>query len=238
MAIQIPQPSMALNAKDIEKTSVGNWGKPFLMWRDWTVETNITRDQIIKRVADAADSAPDGYLRVLLINAHGWHAYLSLGQGLRPLAQSYERWKGRVANIWFCSCGLVGMATHPKPEKPADWNDGNLFCSGLAKLTGAYVMASPDEQPLQIAQRWGTIPDWQGNVLRYEPEHGSVDWHHRYPTNPIAEIFTETHPRPPISLPPRFRALQGGPGVFSRPLRPPPGPTPRPPPPPRPGMLW
>jgi hypothetical protein len=235
--IQIPQPSMAINAEDVSQANIGpvglgERGEPFLMWNNWTVASNVTRDQMIERVARVADGAPDHYLRVLVINAHGWYAYLHLGQGLKPLTPLYERWKGRVANIWFCSCALIGKASKQRPEMPPDWNDGNLFCSGLAKLTGAYVMASSDEQPLQLVPRWFSVPQWAGAVFRYEPEHGSVDWHHQYPSA-VAGLVKNDPVRPPIAIPPRFRALQGGPGVFERSF-----PVPLRPFSPRPGTRW
>lgn len=78
----------------------------------------------------------------------------------------------------------------------------------MAKHSGAYVVASVhDQSPDQVALPWGHVDDWEGLVHRYEPDHGSVDWHYHY-----GQSLNE--PSPPIAVPPRFRAGLGGAAGF------------------------
>ena len=66
MSIKIPQPSMALNAVDAP-------GKHYRMWNTWEIGASETADHIIDWTASVASGAPDGYLRVLVINCHGYY---------------------------------------------------------------------------------------------------------------------------------------------------------------------
>lgn len=225
MPINIPQPSMALNDEGLEKYSekflgvgvkIDGFYQMYRMWNTWTVGERITAEHIIDHVAAVADGAPDHYLRVLILNAHGSGASISLGAGIRALTPSFAKWRGRIANIWICSCKIVDMKTprFQDPAKPPDFNDGNLFCSGLAKLTGAYVVGSRSTQSLSpLTVPWGHVLNWEGQVFRYEPQHGSVDWHYHYGDGLLPLTVA---PPPPIAVPPHFRDLQGGPGSFWR----------------------
>lgn len=212
MTIKIPQPSMALNAESIENypTPLGPAGiyQTFEMWNTWKVAWDTPVDYIIHNVAVVADSAPDHYLRVVVINAHGSAASIALGKKIRSLNPLFSKWKDRVANIWLSVC-KVAATKEPEPFAPDDETDGNLLCSGLAKMTGAYVVASSDGQSQRLwPLPWGHVPDWEGPVFRYEPEHGRVDWHKNYD-----DPMTLRTP-PPIAMPPRFRAFMGGQGSF------------------------
>lgn len=194
MSIKIPQPSMALNAESVENwpTPVGAIGifQTFNMWNTWKVAWDAPAEHIIDHVAVVAESAPDHYLRVVILNAHGSAASIAMGKKLRSVSPSFAKWRGRVANVWIIACEVAATAKR----------DGNLFCSALAKQTGAYVVASTEAQPSVVLQLpWGHVNDWDGLVLRYEPVHGSVDWHHEYVTGEL------TAAPPPIAVPPSWR---------------------------------
>lgn len=45
---------------------------------------------------------------------------------------------------------------------------------------------------------WVHVNEWNGLVLRYEPDHGSVDWHRRYERGALQA------PPPPIAAPARL----------------------------------
>lgn len=195
---------------------------------------DVPVEYIVDRVAAVADSAPDHYLRVLVITAHGQPGWIALGKGLLRVRKAgdevvydratgikigdvpvFAKWKDRVANIWIIACNVAF-------KSPGAESDGNLLCCALAKTTGAYVVASTDDQVGDVVSLpWGCVDDWDGLVHRYEPEHGSVDWHHQYPSGLMADVGLTFHDPviPPIAVPPRFRASLGGPGVFSTPTR-------------------
>lgn len=216
---------MALNGESAARWSPSLFGVKlgeynifpgYRMWNTRTVMESTDVEHLIDNVASVADSAPDHYLRVLVINAHGSAGYLALGSrrgragggpGIRGLLPSFGKWKGKIANIWINACEVAGQRETPMTG-PVVYNDGNLFCSGLAKLTGAYVVASMDEQPLLMAELpFGHVPDFSGRVFRWEPDHGSVDWFRNYGVADESDPPAAMTP-PPIAIPPRFLASQ------------------------------
>lgn len=214
MTIMIPQPSMALNAVDIRKVKDDWRGVPwigardvfpkYMMWENLDVPDSMSDEIIIDMVVAAARRAPDGYLRVVVINAHGTAAFVHLG-GMTFIEPVLTTWRGKVANIWIQSCRLVTAYPDPSPRLPPELSDGNLLCSALAKLTGAYVVASSARQSrIPVPMAFGEVPNWDGPVFRYEPEHGSVDWYYDYGRG-LAPVSP-----PPIAAPPGFRKSLGG----------------------------
>jgi len=209
MTIKLPQPSMALNEEGIDNNS--NYAV-FQMWHTWTVGKNTPVEHIVEWVAAVADSAPDHYLRVLAINAHGSAAVIHLGEDINAPSPVFTQWRNKVANIWVMSCETAQVREPPAPGSryPPDWNNGDAYCGRLAKLTGAYVVASASIQDRVETLPWGCVPDWQGEVFRYEPEYGSVDWRFDY-SDHLLHTFDDL---PPIGVPPRFRESMGGAGSF------------------------
>lgn len=192
MTIRIPQPSMALNS------GYNPVGRAYKMWNTWEVSDDTPAEHVVDWVACVAGSAPDGYLRVVVINAHGNAAWMRLGTGFsRRNVGVFGRWHDKVANIWLIVCETAKVV-------PADLKrDGNLFCSAMAKASGAYVVASSNFQyPDHVSMPWGCVDAWEGRVVRYEPEHGSIDWHHDY-GGPYSIDFAAA---PPIAVPPGLRA--------------------------------
>jgi hypothetical protein len=78
--------------------------------------------------------------------------------------------QGTIKEIYFTGCG-VAQTTKAKGDRPAA--DGNLFCSAIAKASGAYVYASLDEQwTFLSALEWRpkNSVTFNGIVLRYKPD--------------------------------------------------------------------
>jgi hypothetical protein len=179
MSIEIPQPSMALNAPDAP-------GRHYRMWNTWEVPANDTPEHILSWTATVADGAPGGRLHSVIINCHGFYNNLtrqgtggyglSLGTGiLRADTPKFAKLKGKVTAIWITACGAARIS----PLNTAGDGDGNLFCSEIARQAGAYVYAATTLQYHDIFLRANRIDDYEGLTLRYNPQ-GQVDWSHNY----------------------------------------------------------
>ena len=181
--IKIQQPSMALNSHDVP-------GAGYRMWNTWNVPANDNPDHILGWCATVASSAPGGYLRCLIINCHGFYnntsrsgtgGYgLSIGTGiLRSHTSKFSLLRGKVANIWITACGTARIS----PTDAGGNGDGNLFCSEIARASGAYVVAATTHQVPGIEGGFwmpqNYIDDFEGLVLRYNPS-GGVDWSENY----------------------------------------------------------
>lgn len=213
MPIRIPQPSMVVASDKAYQYALPTGHhvtatRRYRMWQTWDeIKDDVPVSHIVDWVAHVATGAPDHYLRVVILTAHGQGGWLALGRGVEegicmkdvPL---FAKWRNKVANIWIIACSTAYKMPDPK-------YDGNLFCSALAKTTGAYVVASLDSQVGELGPvlPWGCVDHWEGLVHRYEPEHGSVDWHYQYRSDigayqPFLGPYAVT---PPIALAPRFR---------------------------------
>ena len=182
MTIKIPQHSMALNSYDVP-------GAGYRMWNTWEVPANDTAEHILGWCATVANSANGGFLKFLIINCHGYYNDttrsgtggfgLKLGTGIRRADTSkFSVLRGKVANIWITACGAARITN---PGTAGD-GDGNIFCSEIAKASGAYVVAATTHQ---VGDTWlgeNCIDDFEGLVLRYNPS-GAVDWSHDYGRN-------------------------------------------------------
>jgi hypothetical protein len=179
MSIDIPQPSMALNAVDAP-------GKHYRMWNTWEIAATENIDHILDWTATVASGAPGGYLRVLVINCHGYYNGssrsstggfgLALGTGIRRVdTPKFSKLRGKVANIWITACGTARITV---PGSSGD-GDGNLFCSEIARNSGAYVVAATTMQYHDIFLGQNRVDDFEGLVLRYNPS-GAVDWSQDY----------------------------------------------------------
>src|SRR5690242_10968938 len=113
--ILIPQPSMALNADDVP-------GAKVQMWNSWTVPSTDQPGHILAWVSRVADQAPDGYLRALVLNCHGFYGQddfgrevggfgLKLGTGIRrPDAPLFAQLRKKVRAIVITACGTARIA--------------------------------------------------------------------------------------------------------------------------------
>lgn len=177
---------MALNSDDVP-------GAGYRMWNTWEVPASDNPDHILGWCAQVASGAPGGFLKFLIINCHGFYNNtsrsgtggfgLKIGTGIR-LADvgKFSVLRGKVANIWITACGTARITT------PGSNGDGNLFCSGIAKAAGAYVVASTTHQVGDIWLPAGYIDDFEGLTLRYNPQ-GGVDWSHDYGRGIVDGVF-------------------------------------------------
>ena len=178
MSIKVEQPAMALNSADVP-------GAKYEMWNTWTVDPKDNSDKIAGWIAKVATGAPGGRLRFVLWNCHGFYAGgklktggygLKMGTGIyRADIRKFKALQGLVDNIWITACGAARIS-------PADWKgdgDGNVFCSDLAKASGAYVVAATTHQDGDLILRKNYIDNFEGLVLQYGPM-GNVVWSHDY----------------------------------------------------------
>jgi hypothetical protein len=187
---------MALMAPDVVHDG-NKYYPPYTMWRSLVVPKSWTIDIIIDQIVSAAKEAPgDHFLQMVIINAHGHSGWIDLGRmslpnvpeerqpfGIYGVSPEWGRVRGRVGNIWIQSCNLVNDRGSTGKHTP-DWYDGNLFCSALAKITGAWVVASSNLQPLLSGPLpWGQVNDWSGLVFRWSPG-GNIDWFCDYRVHP------------------------------------------------------
>jgi hypothetical protein len=188
MSITIPQPSMALNSHDVP-------GAKYRMWNTWDVPANDNPGHILGWCASVASGATDGYLRVLIINCHGWYSGsgrgatggfgLSLGTGIRRAHTGlFSVLRGKVANIWITACGTARITT---PGTSGD-GDGNLFCQEIARAANTYVVAATTHQVGDLWLGQNEIDDFEGLVVRYNPS-GAMDWSQDYGRNPIEGLI-------------------------------------------------
>lgn len=179
MAIKVEQPAMALNSSDVP-------GAKYEMWNTWEVTPEHDVDHLTGWIAKVAAAAPGGRLRMVILNCHGFYnttkrsgtgGYgLSMGTGIRKADLSkFSALKGLVDNIWITACGAARIS-------PADWTgngDGNVFCSEMAKQSGAYVVAATTHQDGDSVLPKNHIDNFEGLVLKYGPM-GNVVWSHNY----------------------------------------------------------
>ena len=179
--IDIEQPAMGLNSTKILRGGVQ-------MWNTWDVAANKSASDIIESVRAVALSAPGGRLKNVVFHCHGAPGTVGIGRGIRqadlPL---FTRWteQGRplVEKIWFRCCRVAYITPGPGGTGVAAGGDGNVFCSRLAYLSKAYVVASTETQ-VGVTGRilpFGKLDTFEGLVLSYSPL-GDVTRSHRYPS--------------------------------------------------------
>lgn len=186
---------MALHSHDVPSFK-------FKMWNTWTVEEKSSLAHMIDWVAFVAKTAPGGKLKNVVINCHGFYGIgsdtplictkngkigtggfgLAIGAGITGHdCEKFTPWKGLVDHIWITACGVARITT----SGAIGQGDGNLFCSALAKSSGAYVYTPVVMQQGVLFLPFGYIDDYEGLLLRYEPKNGSVDYSKVYPNNGI-----------------------------------------------------
>lgn len=181
MSIEVAQPSMALNSEDVP-------GARYRMWNTYNVPATHDPDHILGWCATVASSAPGGFLRMLVINCHGFYGSsgcgggstggfgLSLGTGIRRAdTNKFSVLRGKVANIWITACGTARITI---PGTSGN-GDGNLFCSEIARAANCYVVAGTTHQVGDTFLSKNRVDDFEGLILRYNPS-GAVDWSQDY----------------------------------------------------------
>jgi hypothetical protein len=163
--ITIAQPAMALNAEK-------NTGPDYKMWNSWKVATDTEAGHILGWTRCVADSAPGGKLKAVVFNSHGDTAYIGIGRGIWfQELHLFSQLAGKVDEIYIVACSVVSFTGPNRYGKP----DGNLFCSAMAKLSGAKVYASnaPQHPPLFGDIAFGKIDGFEGQVWCWSPVDGS-----------------------------------------------------------------
>ena len=154
------------------------------MWNTWDASPVDSVDHLIGWVAVVAKGAPGGMLKSIVFRCHGGPAFLQCGAGIRMGdVDKFKAWNGLVDKIWFSAC-LVGYIQPGAGDGPGPASqDGNTFCSRIAKNTQAYVVASTELQVIGVnrVRSYGTIDTYEGLVLSYGPS-GVVTWSQRYPS--------------------------------------------------------
>jgi hypothetical protein len=177
--ISIPRPSMALHSHNVP-------GYKYVLENNWTVPAGDPIDHVLGWPASYAKTR--GGLVALVINCHGKYnaagcggtstgGYgLSIGEGIyRWHTSKFSVLSGLVTNIIITACGTARIS---EPGTSGN-GDGNLFCSEIAKASGAYVIAGTTHQVGDLWLPNDTIDDFEGLVLRYSPS-GGVDWSYDY----------------------------------------------------------
>lgn len=171
--IEIPQPSMALNAVDAP-------GARYKMWNTYDVPEDHDPIHILGWCAKVASEVTGG-LKALVINSHGFYNKhpllggtggfgIAIGTGIRRAdTEKFSVLRGKVNEIWINACAAARISI---PGTAGD-GDGNLFCSEIAKASGAYVIAPTQLQRSTFWLPENYIDDFEGQVLRYDPSGGA-----------------------------------------------------------------
>lgn len=172
---RLDRPSMAVNDPRVSGGTAPNVTiRRFQMENTWDITTGELRPHIIGWVARVARGASGGKLKNLVLSCHGGPASLQLGEGFDarhlPL---FSSWRGLIEKIWLPDCEVARITAGA---------DGNMFCSGLAKVVRCYVVASTESQcEYPITYPLGMMTSFEGLVLSYGPG-GDVTWSHRNPS--------------------------------------------------------
>jgi hypothetical protein len=197
--IKISQPAMACNAEDIPgpwykmtyNTRTVYWGTPVaslaLNIRD---AANGAPKTPPRKVGDKWVS--DFPLKNLVLNAHGGPGAIKLGEWINlSNVGEFRVLKGLVGTIWITSCRVAGREVEDDLDPwdivsrradeawawvtvspPARNNDkiAEQFCFKLADVTGAKVIASPQNQiPTLFDVRPNHIDGYEGRAYIYSP---------------------------------------------------------------------
>jgi hypothetical protein len=173
--VPIAEPALALNDSRV--------GGRIRMSRNIQVRPDDMRNNILGCVTTVADGMPKGRLKSLVLNCHGAPGLLIMGEGFwGPHTGLFERWRGRVDNIWLTACEIASR----EQMKPGDHlakgfgngvpGDGYDFCREMAKSANCNVIASEDDQGVPHRRiPNGYIDAWEGTVMCFRPD-GSFAW--------------------------------------------------------------
>ena len=186
--IKIPQPSMALNAPDFPARCV--------MRVTYDVDPGEEAEVFMRQVRQAAMRQREGYLRYLVIMAHGKYAKLAgstsdapsggygiaLGKGLfthnagvfKLLRKGGPDSDPLVQNIYICSCGASAVSS----INGRGDGDGEMMCKKFAHHSGAMVFGADITQVFGI-DACGQLPpyhvkDFNGTLKQFSPDEKIV----------------------------------------------------------------
>jgi hypothetical protein len=200
--IKIPQPSMALNAPDFPARCT--------MHATYDVDPKEEADGVLRQVRQAAMRQREGYLRYLVIMAHGKYAMpagsyfdeptggygISLGKGLYAhnagvfglLRKGGPSSDPLVKNIFLASCGASAVSA----LNGLGDGDGELMCKKFARHSGAMVFGADIVQVFGL-DAVGQLPayhmkDFNGTVKQFSPD-GSLVARYTYPRSVFQGFF-------------------------------------------------
>jgi hypothetical protein len=167
--IHLEQPSIALNDS--------RGGARYHMWRTWDARSaNTTRERIINEIRDLAFSS-SSKVKNLVISGHGAPGRLAVGEGFsQEHLQMFNSWSGLFNTIWLMGCLVGRNANRPAQVNGVTYGgDGRGFCSELAVITHANVIASTEVQAaLGITYPYGYISAMEGRVSVFQGRTGQI----------------------------------------------------------------
>lgn len=171
--ISLGSPSLVLHSCDVP-------GYKYTAWQSWKMTKGASAHDLLYWITYAIDHSPELSLRSVVINCHGSPGFLHIGGSwvgfgegdeaiLRPL-----RSKGAIGRIFLVACQVAALGD-------VDKRLGRVFCSNLAKETGAFVIAA---DALQSVDFWyqnfshpdSTIDDYEGTAYEFSPAGGYEVW--------------------------------------------------------------
>lgn len=200
--IEIPQPSIALNAIDTTKNKEYDVpGTTYDMWKTWNVPANTSSTTLMSQIASMAKAA-SGKLKCLVINCHGDYNYgtnifgkekkimtggfgFSIGQGINYYnADLFSQIRDLFRCIIIVACGASAV-TNPKSSE----GDGVVLCSRIARAANSYVIAPRIMQAAtHLKLPKNHIDNFEGEVVRFN-RAGQIDDYRFLGRKLIKEIF-------------------------------------------------
>jgi hypothetical protein len=179
--INVPQPSMVLNAPDAPSR--------YVMRVTYDVQPTEDVDVFLRQVRQAALRQPDKTLKYLVINCHGLYngssrastgGYgLKLGRGVRwlnvhnfgLLREGAAGSRPLVNHILITACGAAAVS----PVDSQGDGNGKALCQKMAKYSGAYVSAANIIQVSMPGQATPyQISSFEGLRQTFSPDDGHV----------------------------------------------------------------
>jgi hypothetical protein len=193
--IQVPQPSMVINAPDAPSR--------YVMRVTYDVKPTEDVDIFLRQVRQAAMRQAERVLKYLVINCHGLYngssrdstgGYgLSIGRGVRRLsAHNFSLLREGDANsrplvnhILITACGAAAVS----PLDTQGDGNGEYLCKQIAKHSGAYVTASNIKQISMPGQATPyQISGFEGLTRTFAPD-GRIAAQHEYSRWPLQTVF-------------------------------------------------
>ena len=183
--IKIEQPAMAVQSDDAP-------GALYLMETNIIIHSSTSPEGVVRKILQPG-AEPIKKLRFLILNCHGYYDRapgssvatggfgLKMGTGIdRRDLGCFRALRGIVDNIWITACGPARQ-TNAGVRGERQGGDGLMFCSELAQITQAYVVAATTTQlrPGGTVMPRNYIDDYEGVVLQFGP-NGNVVWQHDY----------------------------------------------------------
>ncbi len=188
--IKIPQPAIAVN-------SLNAPGQAYSMWSRYDVGESFDPSYIMNRILSMIATAPEGRIRALVLNCHGFtnirgeYGYgIELGTGIDILnVGCFKILSGKIDLIVITACGTSRISAS---STSGGDGDGHYFTSTIARLTRAKVVACTE---MQVHDPSGIPPyhidEFEGLVTVYN-ENGQLVNQIRHPSTYYLENLVES----------------------------------------------